>query len=149
MAELDVRYLGGLLLVALFCGLVAYRLARALTTDSLFVGSRERLEAWAYVLDDDGEPTWKAVRRRGRPDKFDLTTGEAVAVSEVRPLLTIARGKLADLLTCIHCTSMWFAAGAVCLLTSTWPWQLGWNGWLTAVAAAAVASFLGAVDGRS
>ena len=138
-------------LVIIVAGLVAYRLARALTTDSLFIGTRERLEAWAYVPDENGRPTttWKAVRRTPPPRPEGWVGRWDPGDGSVRPFLTVARGKVADLLTCPFCCSMWFALGAVCLLARLWPWQLGWAGWLVATAAAGFAAFLVAADGRS
>lgn len=113
---------------------VAYRLARAVTTDTLIEGWRFRLEDWGYVnAENPALATWRPVYRS------DGTKSE---------WLTVSRGKLVDLIVCPYCLSQWLAVGVLSAAMAVWPWELGWYGWIAATGAAGVAHLLLAVDGR-
>lgn len=110
----------------------AYRLAAVLTgTDSLLEVTHRRILGWAYEQDDCGgvllDDCGDQIRRRG---------------------VGLLRTKIVDLVSCPFCLGMWIAAGMLCAWFSTWPWALGWRGWITAVGIAGVQAFLTAVDGR-
>lgn len=112
--------------VALVIALAVYRVARGLTSDSLFEGWRDRLERWGYQED---RLAYRNVELKGRGHS---------------KYLTLTRGKLVDLLTCPMCLSFHGAWIALCVWTTSWPWQLGWKGWTLAFGiAGACALFFG------
>lgn len=119
-------------IVLLLLAGAAYRLTHVLTgTDSLLEGSHRRLLGWAYEVDDCGNPLLDDCRDQIR-----------------RPGVGLLRSKTVDLLTCPFCTGFWVGVGLLCVWTTLWPWELGWHGWIIALAIAAVQSFATAIDGR-
>jgi hypothetical protein len=95
---------GGAFLVLVVCALAAYRSARLVTTDTLFEGWRESFERWAY---EDVAPVAGGGRR------YRLVNPPARGGARTIAVLTLARGKLADLLGCPLCIGVWLSAGAV------------------------------------
>lgn len=78
--------------------LAAYRVARGITLDSLFDGTRERVKAWAYT--EDRDPVGRVIT--------DRITGEPIMVGK-----TLVRGKLGDLATCPFCIGAYAAVAAI------------------------------------
>lgn len=132
--------------VALVIALACYRVARAITADSIFEGWRAKLEDWAYVPDPQtGEKLWYR----------DVTVGHRKATiahpsGEPRRsrMLTLLRGKFADLMMCPLCLGFHCCWVALCVWTALWPWELGWKGWTLVFALAGVQYFLTTVDGE-
>jgi hypothetical protein len=56
------------------------------------------------------------------------------------------RGRLADLAGCTYCLGFWVSLTVVCLRLWAWPWQLGADGWTTAIALAGAQALLNAID---
>jgi hypothetical protein len=52
------------------------------------------------------------------------------------------RGKVGDLLTCTWCFGAHVSWVVLCLWTRVWPWDLGVEGWVTALAVAGGQGFL-------
>lgn len=122
--------------------LATYRLAHVVAgADSLLEGWQRRVKAWAWEVNECGEPLMDACDDsivRGIGGRFDGWRWQLILV----------RTKLATLLGCPYCAGFWLALGMLCTWTATWPWQLGWRGWITALGVAGVQSFLTAIDGR-
>lgn len=56
------------------------------------------------------------------------------------------RGRTYDLLSCTYCLGAHLSWVLVCLWLRVWPWQLGVEGWLTAVALMGAQALLNAGD---
>lgn len=125
--------------VAVVIAFAAYRVARGIATDDLFDGWRYRLEVWAYD-DPDGEKLfYRPVTRRG-------ALGPAAPRRPIK-WLTILRGKFADLMTCPLCIGFHASWIALCVWTTTWPWDLGWKGWTLAFGIAGLQALITGIDG--
>lgn len=116
-------------LLVIAAALVGYRAARLVTTDSLFEGTRDRLETWGHLTSlvlGTEERSYRWVEIGGRQ----------------RPWLTILRGKFVDLVTCPYCIGFWLTLAAWFILTGTSPGEATLVEWGLAVAASGLQSLL-------
>jgi hypothetical protein len=114
---------GPLSLVFLLLSLAAYRVTRFFVDDSLAGGNPRSGSEFGLWLD-----------RWGRtPDGDDRVWW---------------RGRLTDLWGCTYCLGAHVSWILTCLWLWVWPWQLGRDGWLTAVALAGAQALLNAADHR-
>lgn len=109
--------------VFILLSFAAYRIVRFLVDDSL-IGLNPRSESEAGLWLDRWART---------PDGDDRKWW---------------RGRFADLGACTYCCGAWLSLAIVCLWLSVWPWQLGREGWLTAIALAGTQALLNAADRR-
>jgi len=65
-----------------------------------------------------------------------------------KPHVGIVRKKASELVVCPFCLGYWVGLVMLCLWATTWPWELGWTGWIASLAIAGGQSFLTAIDGR-
>jgi hypothetical protein len=110
--------------------LIGYRVARLLTTDTLFEGTRDRIKTWAHVetvVLGVTETSYRWVELKGKQRKW----------------LTVLRGKAVDLLvTCPYCNGFWASLAAWFLLTGTSVADATMTAWCLAVAASGLQSLL-------
>lgn len=102
----------------LILSFASYRLARAITWDSLLESTQDRIAA-----------------------EFD-SEGNVAPVTDdsfmVRPWATFWKSKSLTLASCPLCLNYWIGLGMLCVWVGGWPWDLGWEGWITSLAVAAL-----------
>lgn len=132
MSDIDrlIEHLPALVVVAFAAaGIVAIW-----TTDSLFAGTRERLESWAYSYAmEGGEPVFLG---------YEIPSDELDPPRWAR-LVGFLRGKAVDLVTCPRCSSWWVIFFAWWAMTGEvhWPWtEPVW--WVEAFAARGAALWI-------
>lgn len=119
-------------LVLLVIALAAYRLAHVIAgTDSALEEVNRAIVGWAYETDECG-------------DVLHDSCGDPIRKQGV----TFAHAKAVDLLDCPHCIGYWIGVGMLCTWLATWPWDLGWRGWITTLAIAGFQSALTSFDKR-
>lgn len=101
--------------------LAAYRATRFVVWDSLIGAHPDTGTPFAKALD-----TWA-----WKPDGSDRSW---------------VRGKVGGLLSCPFCAGFWISLLIACLWLRLWPWELGVEGWLVALAVAGGQSLLNVAD---
>jgi hypothetical protein len=114
--------------------LASYRLTLVLAgIDTLMADFTKRVVASAYLVDGCNDPTMD--RCHEMMPRYKGTLG-------------FLHRKLVDLVSCPYCLGFWVGLVMLCVVISQWPWDLGWDGWMTALGIAGVQAFLTSIDGR-
>ncbi len=87
--------------------LATYRLTKLVTDDQITAGLRDKVIEWAYERESCGRETVAAVAEQAGIDVLTPGAWAEVVANDPDP------PKLAYLVTCPYCASVWLAAGVV------------------------------------